>query len=148
MAAGFTEVVGPGIAMGVEMDDGQRPAEPGAVGPQQGQGDGVVTADPGHVVRADQPLDQRAHGSTHAFEAGVGQRKVACVTQMRFGAQVEVGVGAIAQHVAGFANGARPEACAGAVGDAAVPRNAGHGVGGLRISRRCPQKTGVGQEGK
>jgi len=133
VAAGFAEVVFPGVAVGIEMDHRQRSAEPGLVGSQQRQRDRVIAADPGHVVGADHRVHARRHGRAHGFEAGVGQRQVTQVGQVGRGVDVEVRMDAVAQHVACFADGARTEACARPVGDRAIPREAGDGIGPIGL---------------
>ena len=113
--------------MRVEVDDCQRPAKVGPVGPKQGQGDGVVSAYPCHVVLSDQGRHQRHHGRAHGLQAGIGQRQVPCITRQSVQRHVEERMDAIAQHVAGLPDGAWAEACPGPVGDTTVPGDAGHG---------------------
>ena len=93
----------------------------------------------------------RRHRFAPTLDAGDRQGQVASVSKSAKTAKrcdVEVRVNAVAQHVAGLANGARTKARAGPVSDAAVPRNASHsksfGAGG---NRRF-QKGVVGQDGK
>ena len=72
MPTGFPKMVLPRIAVSIEMDHRERLAEPGLVGPQQWQGNGVVTANPDHVMGTYQLTDLRHHGDAHRVQAGVG----------------------------------------------------------------------------
>jgi hypothetical protein len=92
----------------------------------------------GHRVR---------HRRTHGPERGVGQRQVAGVAELAQRCAVEHRVGAVAEHVAGLADGARAEARARAVGGRAVPGDAGHGQGLIGGGGRA-QEGAAGQEGK
>ena len=97
---------------------------PGAVGAQQRQRDRVVTAEPAHVVSADQLDHEQLHRRPHAREAGVWQRQVAGIAEQTERRDIEKRVRRIAQHVAGFADRARTETRAGPVRDSTVPSHA------------------------
>mmetsp|Transcript_23911 Transcript_23911/g.56805 ORF Transcript_23911/g.56805 Transcript_23911/m.56805 type:complete len:339 (-) Transcript_23911:160-1176(-) len=148
VAAGLAEMVGPGVAVRIEVQHRQRLAEVRAVGPQQAEGDAVVPPQPGHVVPGDQRRQLLGERSAHALQAGVGQGQVAEVGQRAQRRHIEQRVRAVAQHVAGLADGPRAEASARAVGDRAVPGDAGHGEGLAGVGARRLEKGRVRLEGE
>ena len=126
VAAGFAEVIGPGVAVRVEVDHRERPAEPGAVGPQQRQRDRVVAAEPRHdgcgrgaPLRASWP---RASPSRLVLGSARSPRSV----RWPSGRHVEVRVDAVAQHGSPRGSRAADRIAPRAVGDAlpshAIPR--------------------------
>jgi hypothetical protein len=82
---------------------------------------------------------QRRQGGAHGLDAGVGQVEVAQVAQPVDGGDIEQRVGGVAQHLAGLADGAWPEAGPGAVGHRAIPGDAGDGEG-LLLGGAAPMK--------
>ena len=147
VAAGFAEVVLPGVAVRVDVHHGQRAPQPPAVGAQQRQRDAVVAAEPDHVVAPDQRVGQRHQRSAHRVERRVGQRQVARVAEPTERADVEVRMDRVAQHVAGQTDRARAETRAGAVGGRTVPRDAGDGKGLVERGAGL-QETGAVEECK
>ena len=148
MAAGLAEMVFPGVAVGIEVDHRQRPAEPGAVGAQQRQRHRMIAAEPDQMVGADQAVDRLRHRGAHRREAGAGQREVADVGEQCRRRDIEVRMDAVAQHVARLADGARAEARSRPVADRAVPGQAGDGVATARVGDRHLQESMVREEGK
>jgi len=146
--AGLAEVVRPGVAMRVHVDHRQGAPQPLAVGLQQGQSDRVIASQPHHVVLPDQAPNRLCHGLAHGLQAGVGQGEVPGISQVRGRRHVEVRVGGVAQHVAGQADGPRPEPRTGPVGDGTVPRQAGHRKRPVRARVGREQKPRVGEVGK
>ena len=108
----------------------------------------MVAAEPDHVMAGQQGLQQVGQGRLHGLQAGVGQGQIAGIPQLAIKTDLEVGVDAIAEHVARLADAAGGEAGAGTVGDPAIPGQAGHGEGQARPQGFTAQKSALGLERK
>ena len=122
VAVALSERVGPGIDMGIEVDERCRPVAP-AQRAQQRQGDAVVAAQRDQVREPGGGfLDQRQAGRNvpqrEAEIADVGERQRRRIDPV-------VGMRAVHQHPAGGADGRRTEPGAAAVGGAEIERNPG-----------------------
>ena len=144
VAAGFAEMVFPGVAMRVEIHQGQR-AMALLRRTQQRQRDRMVAAQKHHVVTRHQgsrlPLDMAAHLGQRR---SVGEAHVACIAKLAERRHIEIRVNPVAQHRAGPADFLRAEARARPVGYGAVEGHArnGKGVPGLQ-GRRGQEADGV-----
>ena len=154
VAGWLAEVVGPGVAVGIEVDDGQRLAlaEAGLRGLEQRQRDGMVAAQKHGMVLAHQRPGLALDVGAHLVQRrGVGQAHVARIGQIGQRRHVEHGVDAIAQHQAGAADGFGPEAGTGPVGHGTVVRHTGQHKRGLRLqgqrggSQKAVAVVGVGK---
>ena len=108
----------------------------------------MVAAEPHHVMAGQQGLQQVGQGGLHRFEAGVGQGQITGIPQLAVKADLEVGVDAVAEHVARLADAAGGQAGPGAVGDPAIPGQAGDGEGQARPQGFAAQKGVLRLEGK
>ena len=147
VATRLAEVIGPGVAVGIEVQHRQWPAAMRTVGAQQRQRDRVIATDPDHVVARDERRHLGHHRLAHRAQTGIGQRQVAGIAQLPDWRDIEVWVDAVAQHVTGLADRTRPHSCTGAVRGRAVPGDAGHRVA-LPLGGRSLHEGVVGGVGK
>ena len=120
----LAEVAVPGVGVGVEVDDGDRPARPRRA--QVGERAGVVAAD---EQRDDAGLDDRRDRRLDRGVAALGVARddgdVAVVDARQDVERADVEVGVVRpEHHARRADGVRPEPAADAVGHAGVERDA------------------------
>ena len=141
----LTEIVRPGVDVGVEMHQREAAADPARQRTQQRQGDAVLAAQGNQMAKPRHLLLDQLQAGRYVAE---GKPEIADVGDVqRRGFNPEFRMRAIGQHPAGSPDRVRAVARAGTVGGADVQRHASDDKLRARIAASDPKKPGSRGEG-